>query len=151
MKIRKSKLGDAEVIAAQNILLAEESENIHLSFETVFRGVTSLLSDKRKGFYVVAEENSNIIGQMMITFEWSDWRNTNIWWIQSVYIQKQWRKKGIFTKIFQYIQKQALKNQVKILRLYVYEHNIDAQRVYQRIGMEKQSYVIFQQEITDEK
>ena len=144
MNIRNAKLSDAEVIATQNILLAKESEGISLSFETVLTGVTTLLSDKRKGFYMLAEENNKIIGQMMITYEWSDWRNTNIWWIQSLYVNKQWRAKGIFSKLFQYIQKEARKHQVQIIRLYVHEHNKVAQKVYKSIGMEKQPYVVFQ-------
>jgi RimJ/RimL family protein N-acetyltransferase len=147
MIIRKATLNDADAITTQNILLATESEEISLSYETVFTGVKSLLSDPNKGFYVVAEENNKIIGQIMITFEWSDWRNTTIWWIQSVYVQKRWRKKGAFSKLFEYIQQQALYSQVHILRLYTHKNNIIAQKIYQHIGMEKQPYVIFQHNI----
>jgi GNAT superfamily N-acetyltransferase len=147
MNIRKATLNDAESITTQNILLAKESEEISLSYENVFLGVKSLLSDEKKGFYVVAEENKKIIGQLMITFEWSDWRNTTIWWIQSVYVHRQWRTKGVFSQLFDYIRQQALHAQVQILRLYTHEHNTIAQKVYQHIGMEKQPYVFFQHTI----
>jgi ribosomal protein S18 acetylase RimI-like enzyme len=147
MNIRKANLSDVEVIASQNILLAKESEEISLSIDTVLPGVIAVLSDKSKGFYVLAEENKKIIGQVMITYEWSDWRNTNIWWIQSVYVQKKWRTKGIFSKLFQYILKQAQTNQVKIIRLYVHENNKAAQKIYQKIGMKTQPYVFFQHNI----
>jgi GNAT superfamily N-acetyltransferase len=144
MLIRNAVKSDADIIAKQNILLAQESEGIILEYDTVFAGVQAMFSDKTKGFYVVAEENNKVIGQMMITYEWSDWRNTTIWWIQSVYVQKQWRKKGVFSKLFRYIQQQALHNQVQILRLYAHEHNTNAQKVYEKVGMKKQPYVFFQ-------
>ena len=147
MNIRKAILGDAEAIATQNILLAKESEQLILYVKTVFAGVNALLSDKKKGFYIVAEEDNEIIGQMMITFEWSDWRNANIWWIQSVYVQKKWRKKKIFTKLFDYIQQQACQHHVSILRLYTYESNTVAQAVYQQIGMQKEPYMFYQKTI----
>lgn len=147
MNIRKAKLSDAEAIAKQNILLAQESEGVFISYDIVFMAVKSLLSNKDKGFYIVAEENNEIIGQIMITFEWSDWRNTTIWWMQSVYVQKQWRKKGVFSKLFEYVQQQAIHSKIQILRLYVHEYNTVAQKVYQQIGMKKQPYVIFQHTI----
>jgi GNAT superfamily N-acetyltransferase len=147
MNIRKAKLSDAEAIATQNILLAKESEEIVLDVKTVFAGVNAMLSDKNKGFYIVAEEDGEIIGQMMITFEWSDWRNTNIWWIQSVYVQKQWRKKKIFTELFEYIQQQARRHHVSILRLYTHEGNTVAQTVYQQIDMRKEPYMFYQKTI----
>ncbi len=148
MNIRKARPRDAKTIVLQNKLLAKESEDIVLDDETIFTGVTAILTDKRKGFYIVAEEDSEIIGQMMITYEWSDWRNTTIWWIQSVYVQKQWRNKKIFTKLFEYIQQQARKNQVSILRLYTHESNITAQTVYHQIGMRKEPYIIYQKNNT---
>lgn len=147
MNIRKAKLSDAEAIAKHNVLLAKESEGISLSYDLVFNAVKSLISNKEKGFYIVGEENKKIIGQMMITFEWSDWKNTTIWWMQSVYVQKQWRTKGVFSKLFEYIQQQALQSQIQILRLYVHENNAVAQKVYQQIGMEKQPYLIFEHRI----
>jgi GNAT superfamily N-acetyltransferase len=143
MKIRNAKISDAEAITKQNIFLAKESENILLNPKTVFTGVKSLLSDKKKGFYLVAEENDTIIGQLMITFEWSDWRNKPIWWIQSVYVQKEWRKKGVFTQLLDYIQKKAQKQGVAFFRLYMYKKNESALKVYEKIGWKQEPYFVY--------
>jgi len=143
MKIRTAKIGDAEAITTQNISLAKESENIPLNPDMVFVGVKALLSDKNKGFYLVAEENDTIIGQLMITYEWSDWRNKSIWWVQSVYVQKEWRKKGVFTKLLDYIQQKARRQGVAFLRLYMHKQNRSAQKVYEKIGWKQEPYAVY--------
>lgn len=143
MKIRVAKIGDAETIARQNIFLAKESEHIRLNPKTVLSGVKALLSDKKKGFYLVAEENNSIIGQLMITFEWSDWRNKPIWWVQSVYVQKEWRKKGVFTKLLHYIQQKARRHGVMFLRLYMHKHNKSALKVYEKTGWKQDPYIVY--------
>jgi len=144
MIIRKALPTDAEAIAQQNVLLAAESEKISLTYETVLAGVKGLLSDETKGFYLVAEEQSTIIGQLMVTFEWSDWKNTMMWWLQSVYVKKPCRKKAVFTTLFQYILQEARSQHVSYLRLYAHTQNRNAQIVYQTVGMKKQPYVLFQ-------
>lgn len=143
MNIRIGRLEDAKDIAKNNCLLAKESENIDISYETTLSGVKKIISDSSKGFYLVAIENSIIIGQLMITFEWSDWRNKNIWWIQSVYVNKKNRKKGVFKQMFIYVKDEAKKNNVDTLRLYVYESNINAIKSYKKIGMSLEPYYIF--------
>jgi GNAT superfamily N-acetyltransferase len=143
MKIRDAKIGDAEVIATQNIFLAKESEHIRLNPKTVLSGVNALLSDKKKGFYLVAEENDSIIGQLMITFEWSDWRNKPIWWVQSVYVQKEWRKKGVFTQLLDYIQQKARRHGVMFLRLYMHKQNKSALKVYEKTGWKQDPYIVY--------
>jgi GNAT superfamily N-acetyltransferase len=144
MKIRYANLDDAEILTKNNVLLARESEKLTIDYKTVFAGVKALLSDQTKGFYLVAEEDNNIIGQMMITFEWSDWHNKNVWWLQSVYVDESWRQKGVFTKLFEAVKKPARKNNVDVLRLYVYKSNIDAKKTYIASGMQEQSYSIYQ-------
>lgn len=134
---------DAEAITAQNIALAHESENIVLNPETVLAGVNALLSDKKKGFYLVAEENNTIIGQVMITVEWSDWRNKPIWWIQSVYVQKESRKKKVFTQLLTYVRQKARKQGVAFLRLYAHKENRSALDVYEKIGWRQEPYVVY--------
>jgi GNAT superfamily N-acetyltransferase len=136
-------MDDAQAIAAQNILLAKESEQLTLTPETILAGVKAVLSNDTKGFYVVAEQNSNIVGQVMITFEWSDWRNTSIWWVQSVYVQKEWRKKGVFTKLLLYVQKKAAQEHVAFLRLYAHKNNISALRTYEKTGWKPEPYVLY--------
>jgi GNAT superfamily N-acetyltransferase len=143
MKIRAANIEDAEPITKQNISLAKESENILLNPKTVLKGVKALLSDKKKGFYLVAEENDIIVGQLMITFEWSDWRNKPIWWIQSVYVQKAWRKKGVFTLLLNHIQQKASKQDVAFLRLYMHKQNKSARKVYKKIGWKQEPYTIY--------
>jgi len=140
-------MDDAEAIAIQNIYLAKESEHILLNLETVLSGVKALLSDKKKGFYLVAEENDSIIGQLMITFEWSDWRNKPIWWVQSVYVQKKWRKKGIFTQLLDYIQQKARRQGVMFLRLYMHKQNKSALKVYEKTGWKQDPYMVYHLEL----
>jgi GNAT superfamily N-acetyltransferase len=144
MIVRYADISDAEMITRNNVLLAKESENVSVDYVTVSKGVKALLSDKTKGFYIIAEEANTIIGQMMVTFEWSDWYNKNIWWLQSVYVVRSWRKKGVFKKLFGDISMIARKNNVDVLRLYVYDKNSKAKEVYSTIGMKKKPYTIYQ-------
>lgn len=143
MKIRIAQKRDAETITAQNIALAEESENIPLKQETALAGVKELLSDEKKGFYLVAEENKTIVGQLMITVEWSDWRNKPIWWVQSVFVQKPWRKQGVFTKLLDEVREMALQQGVAFLRLYAHQNNTSAREVYEIIGWHQDPYVVY--------
>lgn len=134
---------DAEMITTQNIALAKESEDIILNPEIVLAGVKALLSDKNKGFYLVAEENNTIVGQVMITVEWSDWRNKPIWWIQSVYVQKESRKKKVFTQLLDYVRQKSRKQGVAFLRLYAHKDNRSALDVYEKIGWKQEPYVVY--------
>ncbi len=147
MHVRKACLNDAETIAHQNLLLADESERQMLSTDTVLQGVRSLLSDETKGFYLLAEEKNIIIGQLMITYEWSDWRNKMIWWVQSVYVHKKHRKKGVFTRLIKELKTQAKKENIDILRLYVFNENHQAITAYQKKNWHKKPYSIFQKEV----
>jgi GNAT superfamily N-acetyltransferase len=143
MKIRRATRDDAEVLTAQNIALAKESEDITLDPQTTLAGVTAMLLDATKGFYLVAEENTTVIGQLMITLEWSDWRNKPIWWVQSVYVQEPWRNQGVFTQLLQHIKKLADQEKVAFLRLYVHDHNIEAVKVYEKTGWRKDPYMMY--------
>lgn len=144
MIIRKANKEDAEIIANNNLLLAFESENISIEYTTVYNGVKNVIEDDAKGFYLVFEKNNKIIGQSMITYEWSDWNNMFIWWIQSVYVDKSNRKRGIFNNLINHIKIMAKQNSIKILKLYVHKNNKNAKKVYGRIGMSKKSYDIYQ-------
>lgn len=144
IKIRPATQQDAGAIVSQNMSLAEESENMILDKELVRDGVDSLLCDKSKGFYIVAEENNRIIGQLMITVEWSDWRNKPIWWVQSVYIKKEWRNKTIFTQLFAYVRTLAREQNVAFLRLYVHHNNKTAIQVYEKSGWKKEPFYFYQ-------
>lgn len=147
MLIRNAVLSDAEIIAENNILLARGSENITIRHETVLEGVKAIITDEQKGFYLVVENCNEIIGQMMITFEWSDWQNKTIWWLQSVYVHKAWRQKGIFTQLLKTIKQRASEHNVDVLRLYVRKNNEKAKKAYQRVKMIKEPYDIYQMEL----
>jgi len=147
MLIRNAVLSDADIIAENNILLAQDSENITIKHETVLEGVKAIITDEQKGFYLVAENRNGIIGQMMITFEWSDWRNKTIWWLQSVYVHKAWRQKGVFTQLLKTIKQRAFERNVDVLRLYVRKDNEKAKKAYQQVKMIKEPYDIYQMEL----
>ena len=131
-------------IAQNNVLLAKESENKDLDATTVVEGIRSVVSDQNKGFYLVIEHDNQIIGQLMVTYEWSDWRNKQIWWIQSVYVNTKWRKQGLFKRLLQQIDTMAHAHSIGEIRLYVHESNKQAQDIYKHIGMTKAPYSIYQ-------
>jgi GNAT superfamily N-acetyltransferase len=145
MKIRKAKPGDAAVIAEFNRNLAWETEKLRLNRRVVARGVRALLKDAAKGIYFVAEQDGAVIGQLMITYEWSDWRNGNIWWIQSVYVASDFRQQGVFRALFQHVKKLGRsRREVCGLRLYVERNNRRAHRAYERQGMKRTHYEIYE-------
>ena len=146
MKIRKAVLADARVITGFNIKLALETENLRLDPKVAAAGVRGLLKDPAKGVYFVAETpESGVIAQLMITYEWSDWRNANFWWIQSVYVREDFRGRGIFKALFEHLTALAAKSKgVWSLRLYVETHNDSAQRTYLKLGMYQMDYAVFE-------
>src|SRR5690554_2283290 len=107
--IRKANLKDLDIIINYNQNLALETEGIELDRETLFKGVISLLADETKGRYFLYETDGEIIGQLLVTYEWSDWRNANYWWIQSVYVHPDYRRQGIFRKLYEYVKARAEK------------------------------------------
>jgi GNAT superfamily N-acetyltransferase len=145
MKIRKARPADALVISDFNRRLAMETESLSLDPATVKHGVRALFKDPAKGIYFVAEECGAVIGQVLVTTEWSDWRNGNFWWIQSVYVAHDHRREGVFGALFEHIQQLAKsKRAVCGLRLYVEADNRRAQRVYERFGMNRTHYKIYE-------
>jgi len=145
IKIRKAELADAAIIAEFNLLLANETEGLRLDPDCVRAGVMTLLADSTKGVYYVAEIEETIAGQLMITYEWSDWRNGNIWWIQSVYVRQEFRQKGVFTELFHTLEALArVQKDVCGLRLYMHADNRTARRSYERLGMHQTKYEVFE-------
>lgn len=143
MKIRLADKSDIKKIVSNNIKLAVESENKTLDYETVYDGVKNIINDDKKGFYLIAENKNKIIGQLMITYEWSDWNNKNIWWIQSVYVDEENRNKKVFKNLINYVKLIAERNNILYLKLYVYKDNEIAKIVYEKIGMNKDFYDLF--------
>lgn len=144
MIIRMAVEDDAWVLADHNVMMARESENVDIDVKTTLLGIKSVLADMSKGFYLVAEEEGEIIGQLMITFEWSDWRDKNIWWIQSVYIVKDWRKKYVFQQMLDEVYQLGRLQEVDIFRLYVYADNFGAIAAYKRLKMKQMKYLVFE-------
>lgn len=147
MKIRRAQRSDAKIIAENNVALALESEHTTLSFEQTLMGILSVIDDECKGFYIVAEEDT-IIGQVLVTYEWSDWKNTPMWWIQSLYIDKKWRKKGVMTALIDEVRQQAKAMYVANLKLYVHKDNISALEAYEKRGFSRTPYLIYQIKLT---
>lgn len=145
VSIRRAKVSDAPVIANFNFAIAKETEHLELDRKRLFRGVKALLVDRSKGFYIVAVVDGRVVGQLMITYEWSDWRNANFWWIQSVYVAAEFRGAGVFTALYRHIEKEARKHtSVCGLRLYVEHANTRAQKTYERLGMRKAEYGMYE-------
>ncbi len=145
IKIRRARPGDARVIAEFNARMAEETEHRSLDHGILARGVKAILSEAGKGMYFVAEVDRTIVGQLMITYEWSDWRNGNFWWIQSVYVRKEYRQQGVFRALYEYVESLAKKRKgVCGLRLYVERRNGRAQKTYEKMGMTRSAYEMFE-------
>ena len=143
--IKQANLADAPVIAEFNCKMAMETENLQLDSSTVGTGVENLMQRPEHGFYIVAKLNDRVIGQLLVTLEWSDWRNGMFWWIQSVYIEPEYRRQGIFRKMYQFISEYAKQESVIGLRLYVEQENKIAQKTYNELGMQKSNYQIYEQ------
>ena len=142
--IRSATVHDAETIADYNVRLAEETEETSLNPETVLRGVRALLSDETRGSYYVACADK-VIGQMMHTREWSDWRNGDLWWIQSVYVHPDFRRQGVFRSLYRHLQALAEADPGVVgLRLYVERENHGAQATYANLGMTQAPYIVMQ-------
>ncbi|WAI01684.1 GNAT family N-acetyltransferase [Methanogenium organophilum] len=136
---------DGDIIAARNGEMAFETEGHVLDSDTARKGAMSVLEDPAKGWYLVAEHEGAIIGQCMITLEWSDWRNGQIWWIQSVYIIPECRRKGVFSEMYAWIDAEARRQpDVVGLRLYVEHENLAARGAYRMLGMEEAPYVMYE-------
>lgn len=146
LSIRQAVLSDAPLIIEFNRLMALETEGKPLDPPILKAGVEATFSDPHKGPYYLAVDGETVLGQLQITFEWSDWRNGWFWWIQSVYVRPEGRKRGVFRALYEHIV--ALGRQtpeVLGIRLYVERDNQKAQETYLRLGMERSAYVLMEQ------
>jgi len=145
MIIRTAELSDANSLIEFNQAMALETEGKRLDSQILEKGVKAVFEDERKGFYVVAEHEEKIVGGLMITFEWSDWRGQWFWWIQSVYILPELRGKGIYSELYEFVRQQAKSHgDVCGFRLYVEKENMRAQKVYEKLGMESSHYLLYE-------
>lgn len=129
--------------------MAMESEGCVLDKEKVTKGVTAAMLDDSKGVYWVAKFEKRPIGSLMLTCEWSDWNNEWYWWIQSVYVIPEFRRKGVYKAMYQNVKDAAKENNVSQIRLYVDKTNVSAQKVYQNLGMQESHYLMFEENLTD--
>jgi GNAT superfamily N-acetyltransferase len=143
--IRKATFHDIHILIDFQQRLAFESEGVRLDAATLKKGMRALFEDPTKGFYNVAEDGGQVVGCHMITFEWSDWRNGMVWWLQSVYVKESHRKKGVFRKMFENLSSIVKDDPAIIgLRLYVDKTNSRAQEVYNAMGMNGDHYTVYE-------
>ena len=145
LQIRNAYEDDVNTIVEFQIAMALETEKLHLDKEQVWQGVVNVIHDTQKGKYYVAQLNDIVIGVLLITREWSDWRNLWILWLQSVYILPEYRNKGVFKEMYSYIKNLVQNNnEVAGIRLYVDENNENAIKVYKKLGMNGDHYRVFE-------
>lgn len=143
--IREAHVQDAGTIAAFQLALAGETENVKLDQNMVGKGVEAVFSDSSKGIYYVAESGGKVVGSMMMTKEWSDWRNGHVLWFQSVYVIPEYRRRQVFTKMYAYIHEMMNRDTgITGLRLYVDSSNTRARDVYRALGMNGDHYLVFE-------
>ena len=145
MIIREAKSSDVPSLLDFQLKMALETENMQLEILPLTRGVNKLFKDPVKGKYYVAEENGEVIGCLMTTFEWSDWRCGTILWIQSVYVPLPWRNKGVYRKMYEQLQALVMQDpDLKGIRLYVDKKNLAAQETYRKLNMNGEHYTVFE-------
>ncbi len=143
--VRSAAAGDVETLANFNIRLASETESHDLDAPTVLAGVAAAVADERKGRYFVADINGEIVGCLMITLEWSDWRNGDLWWIQSVYVKSAHRGRGVFRALHAEARNAARAAGARGLRLYVERDNETAIATYKKLGMSDAGYFLMEE------
>lgn len=145
LAVRPAVPEDAPVIAGFQILMARETEGMELDPETVDRGVAAVFADRSKGEYFVAETKERVVGCLMVTPEWSDWRNGTVLWIQSVYVVSEMRGRGVYRLLYEHMQARVTASPaLRGIRLYVDKRNTAAQGVYTRLGMTREHYELFE-------
>ena len=148
LTITQGKASDIDTIVRFQADMAMESEGTMLDMDRLTLGVSSAINDEQKGIYLVARANDTPIGSLMLTREWSDWNNQWYWWIQSVYVMPEYRKKGVYKAMYATLKDMAQENGVSQIRLYADRTNLSAQQVYQRLGMRESHYLMFEETIS---
>lgn len=145
IQIRQATEADAEVVARFNELMALETESRRLDPKTIRAGVSAALADPSRGVYFLAESAGEVVGQLLVTLEWSDWRSGWFWWIQSVFVRESHRRGGVYRLLHEHVRHQAkLRGDVRGIRLYVDADNTRAQEVYRKMGMAKTHYHLYE-------
>jgi GNAT superfamily N-acetyltransferase len=145
LHVRPATPDDLDAIVTGNMKLAEESENVRLDVATLRQGITALLDGRAPGQYWMAELDGRVVGQLLITYEWSDWRNCTVWWVQSVYVAPEVRQRGVLKALYAHVRGEAQTAGVGGLRLYVDNTNTRAQAAYAALGMKGDHYRVFEE------
>lgn len=147
IEIKNASQEDLSLLCQFNQAMAIETEDKPLSDGTLNTGISKVLQDPDLGFYLIAVKDGTTAGALMVTNEWSDWRNGLFWWIQSVYVLPEYRRQGVFNALYQKVKELALANKnICGIRLYVERENINAQQTYEAMGMGETHYRIFEEE-----
>ncbi|KAK9811844.1 hypothetical protein WJX72_011112 [[Myrmecia] bisecta] len=145
MTIRRACEADVEVIAQNNHAMAKESEGLELSMDTLRLGSEAVLKDPAKGVFFLLEVEGKVVSQLMITYEWSDWRNAQIWWVQSVYTLPSHRRQGHYRRLYQHVRDLCKAEGAGGIRLYADASNVRAHATYEALGMSSH-YKVFEEE-----
>ena len=146
--VRKGITEDSDDIVRFQQVMAFETEGKVLNAATLKSGVAAMFSSYANGFYLVAEGEGKLIGSLLITYEWSDWRNATYWWIQSVFVLPEWRRKGIYRSMHDYVLNIAVsRRDICGIRLYVDHGNEIAQRTYMDLGMVHSNYDLYEMDV----
>jgi len=144
VNVRPATLADTQTIADFNTAMALETESVRLDPATILAGVQSALADANKAMYFAAVIDGAVVGCCMITHEWSDWRNGDMWWFQSVYVAPDYRRCGAFRAMYKYVESAAREAGAVGLRLYVDRDNTRAKRTYESLGMHLTHYDVME-------
>ena len=145
LHVRRQNWDDRDTVVAMNAAMALETEGVQLDRQRLEAGVQAVLDDPSKGFYLLAERDGRTVGQLMITKEWSDWRNGTFWWIQSVYVLPEHRRTGVYRALYDWVLSRAESlDGVCGVRLYVHHDNAIATTTYTALGMEQSAYHLFE-------
>jgi len=140
-----TEAGDAAAIVDFQLRMARETEGLELDRATVVRGVAAVLADSARGCYWMAERADRVVGSLLTTFEWSDWRDGTVLWIQSVYVVPEERGRGVYRALYEHLKRRVEEDPALMgLRLYVDKRNTAAQGVYERLGMSREHYELFE-------
>ena len=142
---RDATRADVPAIIDFQLAMARETEELELDRDILTRGVNALFDNPTLGRYYIADHEGRAAGSLMITYEWSDWRNGMVWWIQSVYVSPEFRRRGIYAGLYAHVKAIVLPDaSIRGIRLYVDNRNVSAQEVYSRLGMEGEHYRVFE-------
>lgn len=149
--VRPAHVGDLDLLVSFSLAMAQETEGRQLDKVRLRRGTQAIFDEPTRGFYLVAEVKGQpepmIVGQLMVTFEWSDWRNATFWWIQSLYVRPDWRRQGVYRALHRHVLREAKeRNDVCGVRLYVETENHVAQTAYRRVGLSPSTYQVFEED-----